>query len=162
MSNSGDFIPEIEIKNRRASFRYFLGQHFEAGIVLRGSEIKSIRNGGVNLGDAFCYFHENELYVKNMHISEYKFGSAHSNHEPLRERKLLLKKNELRKILREITQKGATIVPTRLYVNERGIAKLEIAIAKGKKSHDKRESIKRKDQKREMDRARRDFDRSGY
>lgn len=157
MSKKEEFIPEIEIKNRKAYHLYFLGQHFEAGIVLKGSEIKSIRSGAANLGDAFCYFRKEELFIKNMHISEYKYGSPHTNHEPLRARKLLLKKNELRKIQRQVTQKGATIIPTRLYINERGLAKVEIAIASGKKSHDKRNTIKKRDQQREMDRAKRRF-----
>ncbi len=159
MGSKEEFVPEIEIKNRKASFQYFLGQHFEAGIVLRGSEIKSIKRGSVNIGDAFCYFHKNELYVKNMHISEYKYGSPHTNHEPLRERKLLLRRNELKKIAKKVKQKGATVIPVRLYVNERGLAKLEIAIATGKKSHNKRDSIKKKDQKREMERAKQDYKR---
>lgn len=152
-----EFTPDIEIKNRKAAHLYFLGESFEAGIVLKGTEIKSIRKGSVSMGDAFCYFHEGELYVKNLHISEYKYGSPHTNHEPRRERKLLLRKHQLRKMHRQVTQKGATIVPIRLFINERGIAKLDIAIATGKKSHDKRETIKKRDQKREMERAKQNF-----
>lgn len=161
MSNR-EFIPEIEIKNRKASYQYFLGQHFEAGLVLRGSEIKSIRNGSASLSDAFCFLQRGELYVKNMHIAEYKFGSPHSNHDPLRQRKLLLKKNEIKRIEKEIKQKGSTIIPIRLFINEHGLAKLEIAIAKGKKYHDKRDSLKEKDMKRDIDRAKQSFDRNQY
>jgi SsrA-binding protein len=141
----------ISIKNKRAGFEYFLTEEFTAGIVLTGTEIKSVREGKANLTDAFCVFVANELYVRNMHISEYKFGT-YSNHEPKRDRKLLLTRRELRKILGKTQEKGLTIVPTLLYINEKGLAKLNIAIAKGKKLYDKRESLKSKDTKREIDR----------
>ncbi len=141
----------IEIKNRKAEYQYELKSKYEAGIKLTGTEVKSIRNGDANLNDAYCYFIKGELYVRSMHISEYKHGSHH-NHEPRRDRKLLLKKHELRKLEKHVKEKGQTIIPTRLYINERGLAKLEIALAKGKKVYDKSKSIKEKDQKREMER----------
>ena len=143
---------KIDIKNRKAHFGYFLETHFEAGIKLKGTEIKSIRNGQVNLKDSFCYFRKGELFVKNMHISEYKYGNQ-NNHDPERPRKLLLKRSELKKIEKKVKERGYTIVPTRIYINERGLAKIEIAMARGKKNFDKRESIKRKDIKRDMERA---------
>lgn len=141
----------ISIKNKRASFEYFLTEEFTAGIVLTGTEIKSVREGKANLTDAFCIFVGEELFVRNMHISEYKFGT-YSNHEPKRDRKLLLNRRELRKILGKTQEKGLTIVPTLLYINEKGLAKLKIAIAKGKKLYDKRDSLKSKDTKREIER----------
>ncbi len=141
----------IEIVNRKAKFEYFFLEEFEAGIVLQGTEIKSIRAGLVNLADAFCYFKGNELYVKNMYIGEYPHGNIH-NHEPRRERKLLLRKQELKKIRRKITEKGMTLFPYKLYLTERGWAKLQIVLGKGKKSYDKRQSLKEKDQKRELGR----------
>ncbi len=147
MSNS------INIKNKRASYEYFLLEDFTAGIQLTGTEIKSIRSGKVNITDAFCIFLENELFLKNMHIAEYKFGS-HYNHEPKRDRKLLLTRRELKKIATKTIEKGLTIVPTRLYINENGYAKIDISIAKGKKLYDKRDSIKSKDIKREVERSR--------
>jgi SsrA-binding protein len=141
-----------EISNRKAGFEYAFIQKFEAGMVLRGSEIKSIRDGKVNMGDAYCVFLNGELYVKNLHISEYKMAS-YLNHEPLRERKLLLKKNEIKKLSEKIKNQGVTIVPTRLFFNAKGFAKLEIALATGKKLYDKRESLKEKSVKREIDRS---------
>ena len=141
----------IKIKNKRASFEYFLTDDFTAGIVLTGTEIKSVREGKANLTDAYCYFVEEELFVRNMHISEYTFGTS-SNHEPKRDRKLLLNKRELRKILSKTREKGLTIIPTLLFVNEKGLAKLNIAIAKGKKMYDKRDTLKAKDTKREIER----------
>ena len=143
----------IEVVNRKAEHLYFLDTRFEAGMVLKGTEIKSIRMGSVNMGDAFCYLLKGELYVKSLHISPYKF-TAHDNHDPMRIRKLLLKKHELRKIAKKVKEKGYTIVPTRLFINERGYAKLEVALAKGKKSFDKRDSIKKKDVKRDIERSR--------
>ncbi|RMD74589.1 MAG: SsrA-binding protein SmpB [Bacteroidetes bacterium] len=141
----------IEIVNKRAEFEYHLEEKFEAGIVLTGTEIKSIRQGHVSLTDAYCFFRKGELYVKNMYIKEYEFAT-HFNHEPRRERKLLLKKSELRKLEKRVKERGFTIVPYRLYINERGYAKLEIALARGKKSFDKRESIKERDVARELGR----------
>ncbi len=142
----------IDIKNRRASFEYYFVQTFRAGLVLCGTEIKSIREGKVNLSDSYCLFSKGELWVHDMHISEYRFGSYY-NHQVKRTRKLLLKKNELRKLENKSKEKGFTIIPTLLFVDERGFAKLEIALCKGKHSYDKRESIKLKDNKRELDRA---------
>ena len=142
---------DIEIVNRKAKFLYFFEQSFEAGIQLTGTEIKSIRNGEANLNDAYCNFERDELYVRSLYIAEYKFGNQ-QNHDTRRPRKLLLKKSELRKLDRKLKEKGYTLIPYRLYVNDRGLAKLEIALAKGKKSFDKRESIKQKDQKRDMER----------
>lgn len=142
---------EIEIVNRKAAFDYHFNGEFEAGIKLTGTEIKSIRLGNANLKDAYCFFEKNELYVKNMFIAEYAFGNQ-NNHETRRTRKLLLRKPELRKIQRRSKEKGFTIVPYKLYISERGFAKLEIVLASGKKSYDKRESIKARENKRELDR----------
>jgi len=141
----------IEIKNKRASFEYFFLQTFTAGMQLMGTEIKSIREGKVNLSDAYCSFLGNELWVDNLHIAEYRFGSYY-NHEAKRSRKLLLNRNELRKLQTKTKEKGLTIIPILLYIDSRGFAKLEIALAKGKHSYDKRESIKQNDSKREIDR----------
>lgn len=142
----------INIKNRKASFEYQFISTFIAGISLLGTEIKSIRNNKVNISDAHCIFTENELYVKNLHISEYPNG-GYLNHEPKRDRKLLLNRKELNKISVKVKEKGNSIIPIRLFINEKGIAKLEIVLAKGKKLYDKRESIKQKDQKREIKRT---------
>lgn len=142
----------IEIKNKKASFEYEFLEKFTAGIKLAGTEIKSIRNGKANLSDAYCTFDNGELYVKNMHVSEYEWGT-YSNHEPKRERKLLLTKKELNKLFRKSQEKGLTIIAYRLWINEKGLAKLDIALAKGKKVYDKREDLKKKDNQREMDRA---------
>mgnify|MGYP001266380557 CR=1 FL=1 len=144
---------DVNIRNKKAGFEFQFLENFIAGIVLKGTEIKSIRQGKVNFQDAFCYFKGNELYVKNMHISVYSEGSYY-NHEPLRDRKLLLNKKELRKLLVKGDEKGLTIIPVRLFINERGFAKLEIALGKGKKLYDKREDIKAKDVRREMERER--------
>lgn len=143
--------PILEIVNRRARFEFHFIQTFEAGIMLTGTEIKSLRKGAANLNDAFCYFKGNELYIKNMFIAEYELGTAF-NHEPRRLRKLLLRSGELNKLQRKVKEKGFTIIPYRLYINQRGLAKLEIALAQGKNTYDKRDSIKAKDQAREMDR----------
>lgn len=142
---------KILIKNKKAEFQYFLFDQYTAGLVLTGTEIKSIRDGKANLTDAYCVFKGTELFVINLHIAEYTFGT-HYNHEPKRDRKLLLNRRELKKLLTKIKEKGFTIIPTRLYINENGLAKLDIALAKGKKMFDKRESIKQKDTQREMDR----------
>ena len=141
----------INIKNRKASFEYQLIFNFTAGISLFGTEIKSIRNNKANISDAFCVFIDNELYVKNLHISEYPNG-GYLNHEPKRDRKLLLNRQELNKMTGKVKEKGNSIIPLRLFINEKGKAKLEIALAKGKKIHDKRESIKENEQKRDIDR----------
>jgi SsrA-binding protein len=150
---SKDFI---NIKNRKASHEYEFIDKFVAGVVLKGTEIKSIRNSQVTMSDAHCVFIENELWIKNLHISEYSNG-GYVNHEPKRERKLLLNRQELEKINGKVTTKGMTIIPTRLFVNDKGRAKVEIAVAKGKKLFDKRESLKDKDNKRDLDRIRKNF-----
>lgn len=142
---------KVEIKNRKASFEYQFIDTFTAGIVLKGTEMKSIRMGKANISDAHCYIHNGELFVKNLHISPYEFGT-HYNHDPLRERKLLLQKKELKKIEGKLKDVGLTIVPTRLFISEKGLAKLNIALAKGKKLYDKRESIKSKDTERQESR----------
>ncbi len=141
----------IEIKNKKAEFEYRFLQVYEAGLQLQGTEIKSIRAGFANLNDAYCFFKRGELFVRSLYIKEYKYGT-YNNHEPRRERKLLLKKQELKKLDRKVREKGFTIVPVRLYISERGLAKLEIALAQGKKSYDKRQSIKERESKRELDR----------
>lgn len=141
----------IVIKNKRASFDYELMDFFTAGIVLTGTEIKSIRLGKASLTDSYCILVEGELWAKGIQISEFFFGS-YNNHVPRRDRKLLLTKRELRKLSRLTKETGFTIVPTKLFINEKGLAKLDIAVAKGKKTYDKRESLREKDDKREMDR----------
>lgn len=146
------FSKNISIKNKKAGFEYFLLEKFTAGLVLTGTEIKSIREGKANITDAYCVVLEGELYVKNMHINEYTFGN-YNNHEPKRDRKLLITKRELRKIVVKLKDIGITIVPTLLFINEKGLAKLEIAVAKGKKLYDKRENIKQNDVRREMERG---------
>jgi len=178
----------IEIKNKKASFEYFLVEEYSAGIALTGTEIKSIRAGKANLSDAYCAFDGHELYVRNMHISPYSHASksiragkanlsdaycafdghelyvrnmhitpyshaSFSNHEPKRERKLLLTARELKKLKTRVDERGYTLVPVMLYINEKGLAKLDIALAKGKKKYDKRESIKQKDVQRDLDRS---------
>lgn len=148
-----EFRNDINIRNKKASFEYTFIDKYVAGIVLTGSEIKSIRLGKVNLQDAYCTFLNGELYVKELHISPYTMAKE-INHEPKRERKLLLNKRELRKLETKNKEKGLTIIPIRIFLNERGLAKLEIALAKGKKLYDKREDIKKKDMKRELDRMR--------
>lgn len=142
---------KVEIVNRKASFEYQYLDVFTAGMVLTGTEIKSIRQGKVNLTDAYCVFHQDELYVRNMHISAYEEGT-HYNHSPLRDRKLLLSKRELKKLQNELKNVGLTIIPTKMFISDKGYAKLNIALAKGKKLFDKREDIKAKDIKRSLDR----------
>lgn len=139
----------ILIKNKRASFDYALLDTYVAGIVLYGTEIKSIRRGKASLVDTFCYFTDDAVWVKNMNISEDSYGS-YNNHFPRRDRKLLLNKKEIRKLRAATKDTGFTIVPTKLFINDKGLAKLEIAVAKGKKEYDKREAIKEKDDKRMM------------
>jgi len=141
----------INIRNKRATFEYQIIESFIAGIQLLGTEIKSVRQGKVNMGDAFCFFDKGELFVRNLHITEYEKGT-HANHEPLRERKLLMHKRELKKLQSKIKERGFSIVVLRCFTTERGLAKLEIALARGKKNYDKRESIKQKDMERELDR----------
>jgi SsrA-binding protein len=143
---------QIKIKNRKAGYEYFLVEKYVAGIQLMGTEIKSIREGKASLTEAYCQFKGEELFVTNMHITEYQYGT-HYNHDPKRDRKLLLNKKELKKLAIKTKERGFTIIPTLLFINEKGLAKLEIAVAKGKKLYDKRESLKTKDTRREMDRA---------
>ena len=145
------FSNDINIKNRQASHTYELLDKFVAGMVLKGTEIKSIKEGKVNLQDGYCYFNNGEIFVKGINITPYAQGT-HYNHEPTRERKLLLKRSELKKLEAKVEEKGLTLVPLRLFINERGLAKLEIALGRGKKLYDKRQSMKERDAKRELDR----------
>ena len=142
---------QINIRNKRATFDYELIETFTAGIVLTGTEIKSIRLGKASLVDTFCMFEKGELWVHNMHITEYFYGS-YNNHDARRDRKLLLNRSELKKISRLTKQTGFTIIPTRLFINKKGKAKLNFAIAKGKKEYDKRQSLREKEDKRDIDR----------
>jgi SsrA-binding protein len=145
-------VKQVDIQNRRARFEYSFLETYTAGLVLTGTEIKSIRQGKVNLQDAYCLFLGEELFVRQMSVSTYSEGT-YNNHEPLRDRKLLLKKRELRKLADKLTDQGLTIVPVRLYTSPRGFAKLDIALAKGKKLYDKRESIKERDTTRNLQRG---------
>ena len=148
------FKPQnISIKNRKATYEYELIERFVAGIMLVGTEIKSVRNGKVNLTDSYAQFINGEMYVKNLHIAEYEMGTC-NNHIAKRDRNLLLNKKELLKLDKKVKESGLTIICTKLFVNSKGLAKLEIALARGKKTYDKRESLKLKDSKREMDRMR--------
>lgn len=140
---------EVNIKNRRASFDYAIGDTYTAGIVLTGTEIKSIRQGKASLVDTFCYVNNGEIWVKNMYIAEYFYGT-YNNHTERRDRKLLLNKKEIRQIEKNGKESGFTIVPLRLFINDRGFAKLVISIGRGKKEYDKRQSIKEREDKRDM------------
>ena len=142
----------VEIRNKRAGFEYEFLETFTAGVVLYGTEIKSIRAGKASLVDSWCHFVNGELYVKNMNVAEYWWGSAFSRQDPRRDRKLLLTKRELRKLERAVKEKGLTIVATRLFIAENGYAKLNIALARGKREFDKREAIKEKDLRRDAGR----------
>jgi SsrA-binding protein len=144
---------DIVIKNKKASHDYEFLEKFVAGIKLTGTEIKSIRLGKAALADSYCFFSGRELFIRGMHIAEYWWGNL-NNHDPLRERKLLLNKRELKRIERKVKETGLTIIVTKVFINERGLAKAEIAISKGKKEYDKRQSIKKKDSDRELDRVR--------
>jgi len=144
-------VNSIKIKNKRVSWEYYLIEKIVAGIVLTGTEIKSIRNGKASLADSYCYFEGHELFVRGMHIAEYSFAS-YNNHLAKRDRKLLLNARELRKLHVKVKEKSMTIVPVMLFINEKGFAKLEIALARGKHFYDKRNSLKDKDTKREIDR----------
>ena len=143
---------DITIKNKRATFDYEILDRYTAGIQLFGTEIKSIRDGKANLTETYCTFLGDELWVKNMNISTYFFGT-YNNHEPRRDRKLLLTKRELTKLIRATKESGLTIVPIKMFINEKGLAKLDIGLARGKKTYDKRQTLKEKDDKREIDRA---------
>ncbi len=142
----------VNIRNKKASFQYEFIEKFEAGIQLKGTEIKSIREGKASIKEGYCGFKDGELYVFNINITPYS-NASFKNHEPNRPRKLLLHKNELNKLIKKKQDVGLTIIPTKLFINDRGYAKLNIALAKGKKLHDKRESLKEKDAKRQIDRA---------
>jgi SsrA-binding protein len=148
---------KVNILNKKAKFQYEILDKYTAGIVLRGTEIKSIRSSKASIAESFCEFNERgELFVINMTIEEYAFGNYY-NHKPKAERKLLLNKRELKKLEKEVNVKGNAIIPLRLYINENGYAKLEIALAKGKKLYDKRETIKDRDNKRNLDRIKKNF-----
>ncbi|MFT6054197.1 MAG: SsrA-binding protein [Roseivirga sp.] len=146
------FSNHINIKNRRASYEYTFLDTFVAGVQLRGTEIKSIREGKAQLQEAYCFFLKGELFIKQLHIAQFSEGS-YNNHVSDRERKLLLNKRELSRLETKMEEKGLSIIPTRLFISDRGFAKLEIALAKGKKLFDKRDSIKDKDIKRDLERA---------
>ena len=144
-------LKHIDIPNKKARFEYFFLEEYSAGMVLTGTEIKSLREGKVSMADAYCLVQSNEVFVKNLNISRYENGT-HYNHEPMRDRKLLLNRKEIKKLVNKLTDKGLTIIPTRIYINEKGFAKLDIALAKGKKLYDKRETIKEKDVSRDRSR----------
>ncbi len=143
---------KINIQNKKAGFEFEIIDRYEAGIVLRGSEIKVIRNGGGSISEAYCIMRDDELFIKNMNIPEYSHG-GYSNHVPDTQRKLLLTKRELGRIDSKIREKGLSVIPLRVFMNERGFAKIEIGVGRGKKKFDKRESLKQKDTKVEIDRA---------
>ena len=145
-------LPQINIKNKRASFDYELLNTYTAGIVLTCTEIKSIRLGKASLVDTFCFFNNGELWIKNMYIAEYFYGT-YNNHNARRDRKLLLTAKELQKIQRLTKEAGYSVIPTKIFINDKGLAKVVVAVAKGKKAYDKRESIKEREDKRTMDRA---------
>ncbi|MFN6374900.1 MAG: SsrA-binding protein SmpB [Chitinophagia bacterium] len=141
----------MEIKNRTATFDYFIEDKFDAGMMLTGTEVKALREGKVSFNDSYCLLDQEELYIKGLHISPYSHGS-YANHNPTRDRKLLLKKKEINRIAQKLKEKGFTIVPLKIYFNDRGFAKIQIGLGKGKKLHDKRESIKERETQREIKR----------
>jgi len=141
----------VEISNRSAYHEYFIEDKYVAGLVLAGTEVKALRAGKASFNDAYCFFHKGELWIKSLHISEYSHGTV-NNHIPTQERKLLLQKKELKRMESKIKEKGVTIVPLRIFFNEKGFAKMEIGLGKGKKLHDKRETIRERDVQREMKR----------
>ena len=145
-------MSQVDIKNRKARFEYEFLDDFTAGIVLTGTEIKSIRNGKASITEAFCVLKKGELFIRNMYIEEYAAGS-YNNHNPKRDRKLLLNRTELKKLERKLKDKGLTVIASKLFINEKNLAKLNIHLAKGKKLHDKRQDLKSKDQKRDIERA---------
>jgi SsrA-binding protein len=141
----------IEIRNRSAYHEYFIDAKYEAGMVLLGTEVKSIRDGKVSFNDSYCLIHKGEIWIKSLHIAEYSHGNI-NNHEAMRDRKLLLQKKEIKKIESKLKEKGYTLIPLRMYFNEKALIKIEIGLAKGKKLHDKRETLRQKDAEREMKR----------
>ena len=141
----------MELRNKSATFEYFIEDKFDAGMVLTGTEVKSLRDVRVSFNDSYCLIDRGEMYVKGLHIAHYSFGS-YSNHPPVRDRKLLLKKKEISRITQKLKDKGFTIIPLKIYFNERGFAKIQIGLAKGKKLHDKRDSIKQRETDREIKR----------
>jgi SsrA-binding protein len=141
----------MEIKNRSAYHEFFIDAKYEAGMVLLGTEVKSIRNGKVSFNDSYCLLHKGEVWIKSLHIAEYSHGNI-NNHDPVRDRKLLLQKREINRIESKLKEKGYTLIPLRMYFNEKALVKIEIGLAKGKKLYDKRETIKQKDVEREMKR----------
>jgi len=142
-------MKNINIKNKKAFFKFEVIDTYTAGIKLQGTEVKSIRKSNISFNDSYCYFVEDELYLKNFHIAVYENGT-YNNHEPLRERKMLLTKKELRKLSEKVTEKGLTIVPLRIYINDKGFIKFDIGLCRGKKDQDKRNTIKERDIEREM------------
>ena len=151
MSKSNRFEKVVNIRNKKANFEFEFMDTYVAGLVLKGTEIKSIREAKVSMTEAFCVFFEDELFIRQMHIAPYSMASSY-NHEAIRDRKLLLQKKELVKLQTKSQEKGLAIIPVRIYINDRGQAKLEIALARGKKNHDKRQDLKEKDAKRELQR----------
>jgi SsrA-binding protein len=147
-----------DVVNKKAAFNFERIESYKAGMILTGTEVKALREGKANLSDSYCFFKQGELWVKNLHISEYKFGT-YANHEPLRLRKLLLQNRELKKLQHSVKEKGLTIIPYRLFFNERNMVKMEIILARGKKVYDKRETIKARDEKKSMDRVKKSFNR---
>ena len=141
----------MEIKNRQAFFEYYIDDKYTAGISLTGTEVKSLREGTASFNDSYCIIHQGELFLRSFHIAEYSHGTV-NNHDPIRERKLLLNRREINKLEAKIKEKGYTIVPLRLFMNEKNLVKLEIGLAKGKKLHDKRDTIKQRDTDREIKR----------
>jgi SsrA-binding protein len=141
----------LELNNRKAYHEYFFEATYTAGMVLQGTEIKSLRKGKASFNDSYCLFEKGELFVKSLHISEYSFGT-YTNHEPLQERKLLLNKRELKKLETKIKEKGYSIIPLKIFINEKGLAKMEIGLGKGKKNYDKRETIKERETDRDIKR----------
>jgi len=138
-----------DIRNRQAFFEYFIEDKYDAGMVLAGTEVKSLREGKASFNDSYCFFNKGELWIKSLHIAEYSHGTV-NNHDPVRERKLLLNRKELKKIESKIKEKGVTVIPLRIFFSEKGLVKMEIGLGKGKKLYDKRESIKQRDNDREM------------
>ena len=140
-----------DIRNRSAYYEFFIDATYDAGMVLLGTEVKSIRDGRATFNDSYCLIHKGEIWLKSFHIAQYSHGNV-NNHDPLRDRKLLLEKREIRKIESKLKEKGYTLIPLRMYFNEKNLAKIEIGLARGKKMHDKRDSIRQKDAEREMKR----------